>query len=146
MKIICNGGYYKFYPAGQNELFLFEDKYRSSLQRVGDYFTFPALAALPDYSIQGQEFGGNTAIINYADAPDIVFIQNKLNYDTIKHTIVTRTPGQEFDVSPAQQNLLYVGIPPCFQQYQGKTVQGYTGWLNVLAGYTIINEIEFENI
>lgn len=147
MKIICEFGYYKFYPETPNDLVVFSDTYGVDLVKVEDFYTYPKLASLPDYSIKGQLFGGIEAIVNYAGKPWQVFQQNKLNYDPESDRItlndITGVVGE------TQTNYLWivVGIPPAYSELTNKKViTGFEGWLNVVEDYTIITRWQNANI
>lgn len=147
MRIICDNGYYKFYPEATNELVLFEDRYKVALVKVDDFYTYPLLAALPDYSIQGQEYGGLPAIINYAGRPWDVFRQNKLNYDAENGKIISNSTRGIVDEQPTNYTWIVVGIPSAFSELADKTViSGFEGWFNVSKNYTVVDRWQNANI
>jgi len=80
MKVIIENGYYKFYPLFGFEITLAESNGLSLVQN-GDYFTFPLLAGLKTYSLEGQDYHGVNAIKTYSGRPEDVLLQNKLAYD-----------------------------------------------------------------
>lgn len=146
MRIICRKGYYKFYPESVNELLLFADKY-GELVQVKDYYTFPALAQLPDYSIKNQLYGGIVSLVNYASSPDRVFAQNKLKYDLESGTIKQNITDGKVGEHTTNYVWVVVGIPPVYAFLENKSVTtGFDGWLNVVKGYTLISRWEIENI
>lgn len=57
MKVICKHGYYKFLMAAPSELYRFKAAFGAELVGKGDYFTFPELAALEPFTLEGQMYG-----------------------------------------------------------------------------------------
>lgn len=57
MKVNCEFGYFRFYPRSAEELVRIQKLYEIKLVRKENYFTFPALAELPDYTVIGRPFG-----------------------------------------------------------------------------------------
>lgn len=144
MKVICERGFFKFYPESTGEVAQFENTFKRSLVARGDYYTFEKLAPLPDYSIQGQTYGGIPAKVNYAGRVEDVFYQNKLKYN-IYNDIIQPNDNLEI-VGERANNYIWVvtGIAPAYAQLQDKTViSGYQGFINVIYGYTTI--IGWEN-
>lgn len=91
MKLICNNGFYKFYPDFVGEIKLFENKNGIKLYRRRDYWTFEALAEFPNYSLKGQlVYGLNPALVNYAGLPEEVMAKNKLTFNVSLATITPR--------------------------------------------------------
>lgn len=146
MRVICHKSFYKFYPETANDLLLFEDKF-GKLKAKEDYYTYPALADLPDYSIKNQPYGGVISKINYADTAEQVFIQNDLKYDlesdTIKQNRVAGLVGER----PTNYIWIVVGIPQAFSLLSDKSIMtGFEGRLNLVNGYTLISRWEIEDI
>lgn len=115
---------------------------------MGDFYTFPALAGLPDYSIEGQLFGGVKAKINYASTPWEVFKQNGLNYNLDTDTIES-SDAQVNIVGESADNYNWVvtGIPPAFAQLSDKTkISGFQGFIDVVRNYTIVTRWENADI
>ena len=83
MRLNCDNGYYKFFPAYVGEIMIFEIKNGVKLYPVKDYYTFKALAEFPNYSLKGQPItGGITAVVNYAGTPEEVLAKNPyVSYD-----------------------------------------------------------------
>ena len=139
MKIICEHGYYKFYPETPNDLIIFSDTYGVDLVKVGDFYTYPELATLPDYSIKNQGLGGFPAILNYAGKPWDVFRENKLNYDAENGKITKNNPAGQVGENPTNYVWVVVGIPPAFSELSDKTIiSGFEGWVNVVKNYTVV--------
>lgn len=147
MKVICERGYYKFFPDSANEIAVFENIIGRTLVSVGNYYTFEKLANLPNYSIQGQEYGGIKAIKNYSGKIEDVFYENRLKYniqdDKIESSDNLTVVGERID------NFIWIvtGIPQAYAQLQDKSViTGFQGFVNVMYNYTAVNRWENANI
>lgn len=147
MKVICEHGYYKFFPEGASEVVQFEDTFGRELVAVGNYYTFAKLAALENYSIEGQDYGGIPAKVNYAGRVEDVFRENQLKYNIEDDKIETN--DNPTIVGEKTDNFIWVvtGIPQAFAQLQDKTViSGFQGFVNVIYNYTTVSRWENANI
>lgn len=81
MNIICDHGYFKFYPEKVQEIARFSTVFNLDLVQKGDYFTFPALLDLENYSVLGSPFGGIPAVKTFAGRPSEVLRANGMIYD-----------------------------------------------------------------
>lgn len=147
MKVICEHGYYKFFPEWAGEVAQFENTFGRELVAVGDYYTFAKLAELDNYSIQGQDYGGFPAKVNYAGRIEDVFHENQLKYniqdDTIESSDMLTIVGEKVD----NFNWVVTGIPQAYAQLQDKTViSGFQGFVNVMYNYTAVSRWENANI
>lgn len=147
MKVICEHGYYKFFPEGSGEIAQFENTFNRKLVAVGNYYTFEKLAKLENYSIEGQDYGGIIAKKNYAGRVEDVFYENQLKYNIQDDTIETNDKltivGEHVD------NFIWVvtGLPQAYGQLQDKTViTGFQGFVNVIYNNTTVSGWENANI
>lgn len=90
MKLICNNGFYKFFPDFVGEIKLWETKNGIRLYKCGEYWTFASLANFPNYSFAGRPLGMSIAIANYSGTPEEVFVKNQLTYNLKLGTITPR--------------------------------------------------------
>ena len=137
MKIICEHGYYKFFPEIANEIAIFENVFNRKLVAVGDYYTFAKLAELQNYSIEGQDYGGIPAKVNYAGRIEDVFYQNQLKYniedDTIESNDKLAIVGERTD----NYSWVVTGIPQAYGQLSDKTViSGFQGFVQEYRRHT----------
>jgi hypothetical protein len=65
MKIISRHGYLTFYPKKKDDLIRFARLYKTTFESENDFFTSFGLSLLPRYSIQGVDFGGLPAAVNF---------------------------------------------------------------------------------
>lgn len=147
MKVICEHGYYKFFPEFANEVVLFENMTGRSLVKVGDYYTFAKLSELENYSIEGQNYGGIKAIKNYSGKIEDVFYENQLKYniedDTIESNDNLTIVGERVD----GYVWVVTGIPQAYAQLEDRTViTGFQGFVNVMYNYTTVSRWENANI
>lgn len=80
MRVICDRGFYRFYPSVPADLFFCQKELGLVLTRRGDFYTFPVLAALETYSIKGQPYGGVEAAVTYCSSCADVMEANGLVY------------------------------------------------------------------
>lgn len=81
MRIVCENGFYKFFPDNIGEIRRFQSKYGVNLLQCEDYFTFEVLAELPNFSFAGQIYSGIfPAIVNYAGSREEVLAANGYTY------------------------------------------------------------------
>lgn len=91
MKLICNNGFYKFFPDFVGEIKLWENKNGVRLYHCEDFWTFQDLAEFPNFSFTGQPlFGLILAIVNFAGKPEEVLAKNKLTFNVKMGTITPR--------------------------------------------------------
>ena len=81
MKVRCIKGYYKFYPEKSLDLTSLKEVFGYNLLPVDEYYTFPVLARMDYYSIEGQSIGGLTATANYAGKRSDVLEANAAVYN-----------------------------------------------------------------
>lgn len=91
MKLICENGFYKFFPDFVGEIKLWENKNGIRLYKMRDFWTFQSLAEFPNYSFAGQFVHGIIpALVNYAGSPEEVLKKNELTYNLKLGTITPR--------------------------------------------------------
>ena len=74
--MICENGFYKFFPSFVGEVKLWETKNGTKLFKMRDFWTFESLANFPNYSFMGQfVFGIIPALVNYAGSPEEALFQ-----------------------------------------------------------------------
>lgn len=90
MRVICEKGFYKFYPQQISEVVRFQKKSGYELVPCRDFFTFPLLAELPNFSFIGHEFGGLVGLANYAGRPEDVMAENGYCFYLATQTLILR--------------------------------------------------------
>lgn len=81
MRVKCRHGYYLFMPERAGDLLFFAGDTGITLAKGPYGWTLPALAALPLFSIQGQDYGGQPARVNYCGHPWEVMQANGFVYN-----------------------------------------------------------------
>lgn len=90
MIVNCVNGFYKFIPENVGEIHIWEDYNETSLAPVDDFFTFPELAAMPNYSFIGGLYKGNNLIANYAGEKSEFLKRNNLVFDYANKIFVNK--------------------------------------------------------
>ena len=146
MKVDCENGFYKFFTDNVGELRIWEDYNGIKLTRCGDFFTFEALAAMPNYSFTGAKLGEESLIVNYAGDKAQVLKLNNLVYDYTTNKIVNKLKvltGVYVD------NDLFINTP-ILPQAGGKngfkTLTGFSGFWNANYNMYKIESLKYENI
>ena len=81
MRVICRHGHIAFYPRKASDVTRFCGYFGVELERVGEYYTFPALAALDRYSIVGNTFGNLPAVKTFeGESPWEIMKENGFVY------------------------------------------------------------------
>lgn len=81
MIVNCINGFYKFIPESSGEIHIWENYNEMSLTPVDDFFTFPELAEMPNYSFIGGSFQGIALTENYAGEKSEVLRRNNIVFD-----------------------------------------------------------------
>lgn len=81
MRVLCRHGHYAFFPRYASEIAEFCRTLEITLVRENDYYTFPALKGLSDYSIKTVIYKDIPAIITFEGTPWEILKQNKFVYN-----------------------------------------------------------------
>lgn len=65
MRVLCQHGFFFFYPRRASDIVEFTGFFGIELVRENDYYTFPELKGLERYSILGSTYGSLPAIATY---------------------------------------------------------------------------------
>ena len=148
MRLICENGFYKFYPDYIGEVMLWENRNGIKLYNKGDFFTFKDLKDFPNYSLKGQIIvGENNALVNYTGRPEDVMFKNKLTFN-LKTATITRADAiiQNLDyVSGAY--LTFPKLPQAFALDEDlQPITGFSGFADVKMGTYKVERLFYENI
>lgn len=149
MRLICEKGFYKFFPDYIGEVKLWENKNGIKLYESRDFFTFQDLKSFPNYSLKGQLlFGDISALVNYVGKPEEVLAKNKLTYNLKLATITTRAEAliQKLDyVSGAY--LTFPKMPQAFAlDKDSQPITGFNGFVDVKLGTYKVERLFYEDI
>lgn len=140
MQLKVDNGYYKFYPIASHELDLMKAA-GFDVVKKGDYFTFPFLAALPEYSIESIDYSGINANMTYSGTVDLVLLNNKFVYD-IESESLKNLASLSGTVDYTQSDIIYFnGLPQagCFMQ-GNKRLKGFSGYWDLMGSGIITAE------
>ena len=90
MRVLCRHGHFAFFPRREYEIFIFNDLLEVELVRSQDFYTFPILKDLPDYSLVGQLYGNFPSITRYEGNPWEIMRENRLVYSLETGLLVPR--------------------------------------------------------
>ena len=139
MRLVCERGFYKFYPEYAGEVKLFQRKFGYSLYPCRDFYTFKALAEFPDYSFIGHPIGNSLqiGIVNYAGRPEDVLSENKLTHAPALGRIVNIALANINSISYSENDayITMSQIPQAFARINLlKVASGFSGFANVKNG------------
>jgi len=81
IRIICNHGFYRFFPQHADEIALFNSYFDSSLALSKDFYTFPELKEFPEYSLAGLPLGVIPAVKSCEGRPWEILKSNGMVYN-----------------------------------------------------------------
>jgi hypothetical protein len=133
MKIICEKGFYKFYPDTVVELRRFIEKYGVYLVQCEDFFTFEPLASLPKFSIAGQFYSGfSFSNKTFAGKREEVMWANNYTYNqmtrslTLSALLTINKMNYSFS-----NNIVMDKLPQAYFRENFGIITGFFGWVNV---------------
>ncbi len=89
MRVVCRHGHFAFYPSRVEDVQRFWVYFKMPLVAERDYWTFPATAGLPDYSLAGLPYGLVPATAHFAgEGPWAVMRANGLVTSLTTFTLV----------------------------------------------------------
>lgn len=131
MKIICDKGFYKFYPSSLADIRRFFDKYGMRLVQCEDFYTFEALATLPKYSILGQSYAGLVATKTCSGSREEVMAKNLLTYNQATKSVAP-IPSVVGKMDYSYSNYFVMSnLPQAFFYDNFGIITGFYGWANL---------------
>lgn len=149
MKLICDKGYYKFFPDYVGEVKLWENKNGIRLYPKGEFWTFESLAKIPNYSFVGHLiYGIIPAITNYAGDPVDVLAKNNLTYNVNLATITPKAVVLIQRLNYANgAYLTFPSLPQAFALDKDlNRVTGFEAFIDVKMNIYKIERLFYENI
>ena len=139
MRLLCEKGFYKFYPDYAGEVMLFQEKFGYSLYPCRDFFTFKELADFPDYSFIGHKIKGTLQIgvVNYSGRPEDVLYENKLTYSPALMGLINIGVANISWIDYVENDAVMTTseIPQAFSRISAlKVASGFSGFINVKNG------------
>lgn len=90
MRISCEHGYYSFWPDREEDLFLFTNYLGITLVKKDNYYTYPILADLPNYTIIPKIFGLFPSDKTFEGTPKEIMKELGLVYNLSTGTLVKK--------------------------------------------------------
>lgn len=90
MRVLCRHGHFAFYQAYSGEVAEFTNYFGLTLERDGEFYTFPLLAGAPDYSLAGKAYLGLAAVKTFEGIPWEVLKENGFVYNIATGKIVPK--------------------------------------------------------
>jgi len=131
VKVICENGFYKFYPSNLVDISRFFEKYGLRLMPCEDFYTFEALANLPKYSIAGQPYAGLIATKTCSGRREDVMAKNFFTYNqSIKALSPIALVVGKMDYSYSNYFIMS-NLPQAFFYDNFGIITGFYGWVNM---------------
>ncbi len=132
MRIVCENGFYKFYPDEINEIKRFQTKYGVNLVQCEDYFTFSVLAELPNFSFIGHSYSGFLpGIVNYAGKREEVLAQNGYTYFQATKSLVLKGSFFQKMKYSFSNYIVMENLPQAFCYDENGVITGFNGFCDV---------------
>lgn len=134
MRIICENGFYKFFPEKIAEVKRFQTKFGIELVPCEDYFTFPVLAALPKFSFIGHPYSGVIlGLANYAGKREEVMAANGLTYHILLRKLILKSTFAGFKkLEYVISNYIFLNTLPQVYYYDDYgLITGFNGFVDV---------------
>jgi len=147
MRVICEKGFYKFFPQNIGEINRFQVKYGKNLVQSDDYFTFPVLANLPNFSFAGQIYSGNIlATVNFAGKKEQVMAANGFTfYQPTQDLVLKSSIFKKMDYS-FTNFLLMSNLPQAYCYDENGIINGFNGFIDVDFMRFKLERFFYENI
>lgn len=149
MRVVCEKGFYKFYPQEIAEIARFQTKYGVDLVECEDYFTFQVLADLPNFSFKGQLYSGIfPALVNYAGRREEVLAENGYCYYQKTKSLILASAISDKLVYHYDNFFISDSLPQAYSlDYKSKTkITGFSGIIDVAFMRFKIERFFYENI
>ena len=133
MRIICETGFYKFFPEKIAQIKRFQTKFGIELVPCEDYFTFPILAALPKFSFIGHPYSGLiVGLANHAGKREEVLAANGLTYSVNLNRLVLASTLVFKKIDYSYSNFIFSNTLPQVYNYDDNgLITGFNGFVNV---------------
>lgn len=147
MRIVCEKGFYKFFPQKIMDVTRWESKTGAELAECEDYFTFKTLANLPNYSLLGHRYSGLfLGLSNYAGKRDDVMHKNGYCFFLKTQTLILKTAIFE-KADYFQSNYIFSnGLLQAYSYDASGVISGFIGFFDVDIMKYKIERFFYENI
>lgn len=133
MKIICEYGYYQFFPENPSDLYWFQNDFGYDLVQYENCYTFRYLSELPVYSVKNQPYGNLTASITFCGGLGKILKANNFIYDILdnKLKLATDYKGELIDYKDFSGCKKFLGMPQVGYFVNKKRLVGFSGFTNI---------------
>jgi len=133
MRIICETGFYKFYPNSIAEVKRFGTKYGIELVECEEYFTFPILAALPKFSFIGHPYSGVIlGLANHAGKREEVLHANGLAYSVSLNRLILSSTLVFKKINYDYSNYIVMNtLPQAYNYDDNGLITGFSGFVDI---------------
>jgi hypothetical protein len=114
MRVICNHGHYSFYPRTASDLGRFVNFYGQELVRVGEFYTFPFLKDLEEFSLKGLPYKNLPALETFQGKPWEVMRANGFVYSLSLKALIPKN-SVLFVINPPQAGFYFTSETPLIQ-------------------------------
>jgi hypothetical protein len=134
VRIVCEKGFYKFYPQEIGQVQRFQSKFGADLVQCEDFFTFTQLAALPKFSILGQVYSGLLpGLTTYAGRREDVMAANGYSYYPPAKRILLKSTfagfrKMDFKIS---NFIIMDHLPEAYHTNGAGLINGFHGFVDV---------------
>jgi hypothetical protein len=147
MIIICQKGFYKFFPQEVLDISIFKRRYGVDLVECEDYFTFKVLAELPNYSFVGHPYSGLLGTVNYAGNREEVMAENGYTFYQKTQTLVPKNSFIEYLNYDISNYIVSQFLPQPFAfDKNKKRITGFSGLVDLDFMKYKIERFFYENI
>lgn len=91
MRVVCNHGYFKFYPRRASDISRFVNYFQTTLEQKEDFYTFPFLKDLKNFSLMGLPYKNLPAVKTFEGTPQDVLKENGFVYHLATKLLVPKT-------------------------------------------------------
>jgi hypothetical protein len=145
MRVECEHGYFRFYPAYSDEVFDFMNYFKETLEWEGRFYTFPVLRTAKNYSLVGKAYSGITATKTFEGDPAKVFRQNSFVYNVrIQSVVALSSISKSIELVPSNGEMLAPSslVQPGSMAGKGK-ILSYEGRFEIGLGELVISTVEY---
>jgi hypothetical protein len=114
MRLICRHGHYAFFPRTASDISRFSNFYGQELVREGEFYTFPFLKGIQDFSIAALPIKNLPALKTFEGKPWEVMKENGLVYSLSLKVLVPKA-SITFLVNPPQTGFYFTSQTPLIQ-------------------------------
>lgn len=90
MRVVCNHGFFRFYPRDASDISLFNTIFEKELVHEKDYFTFSELIDAPKHSLVGLPYINLPALSTFEGEPWEVMKENDFVYNIATGLLVPK--------------------------------------------------------